>query len=311
MNSTRHVTPTGTRGFLHALLAARLDERALDWLDRASSEVAAGTGDDRFCALLSTASRSIRPRPLAPGAEEVAEAGERLAGWTPERWSTLETARVALVLARGDLARESGQHALEEAFRFADEGEACALYRSLAHLPDAGRFAWRAGEGCRSNMRTVFEATACDTPFPARWFDDDAWNQCVIKCVFVGAPLWRVHGLDERLSPELARMALDLADERRSAGRPVQRELWLCLGAHGGARGLAALEGELDPENPTADAASRTAAGYALARAGEHERLARAAERETDPEAAARLRAALEHPVDQRAFRVLDDQETT
>jgi hypothetical protein len=51
-----------------------------------------------------------------------------------------------------------------------------------------------------------------------------------------------VHGLDERLSGELARMALDLADERRSAGRPVNPLLWLCLGAHGGAGVVPPLE---------------------------------------------------------------------
>src|SRR5262249_45660932 len=140
--------------------------------------------------------------------------------------------------------------AMESAFQYADEGELCALYRSLGLWPEPKRFAARAGEGCRSNMRSVFEAVACDTPFPARGFHELAFNPCVIKAIFVGAPLWRVFGLDGRLNPELARMALDLAEERRSAGRPVQPELWLAIGKQGGARGAQSLERELDPANP-------------------------------------------------------------
>lgn len=80
--------------------------------------------------------------------------------------------------------------------------------------------------------------------------------------MFVGAPLWRLHGLDRRLSPELARMALDLADERRSAGRPVNPDSWLLVGKHAGARGVASLERELASGSP----AGKAAAAEALAR---------------------------------------------
>ena len=60
----------------------------------------------------------------------------------------------------------------------------------------------------------------------------------------------RVVGLDGRLSPELACMALDLADERRSASRDIPPELWLCLGEYGGERGVAALVEELASAGP-------------------------------------------------------------
>src|SRR5262249_26964726 len=81
-------------------------------------------------------------------------------GWSPERWAVLETLRAALVLSRSDLEREGGARAIEEGFRYADEGELRALYRTLAHVPAPERFAWRAGEGCRSNMKSGFEAGA-------------------------------------------------------------------------------------------------------------------------------------------------------
>lgn len=289
--------------FLSQLLAARLTPSALHWMQAAAGEIADGAPDTRFCALFSLAARQTKREPLAPSAAEVETAGRILAGWNPERWSVLEAARVSLILARNDLAGDGGALALSEAFRYADEGELCALLRALALLPGAERFTWRAGEGCRSNLRSVFEAAALDTPFAALHFDEPAWNQCVIKCLFVGAPLWRLWGLDTRLSPELARMALDLADEKRSAGRAVPHELWLCLGRHGAARGLDALERELAPTNP--NTAGRCAAVLGFARAGDTGRLARLAASESVAAVLAALARARAGETDSRSFRHL------
>jgi hypothetical protein len=224
------------------LLEPRLAAPARAWLAAAAEEIARGAADERFGALLSAASRHARREPLAPNDDGRARAAaltderDGFGGVELERWTLLEALRVRLVLARRDLAQPGAMQALESAFRFADEGELCALYRSLALLPDGRRFAWRAGEGCRSNMRSVFEAAACDTPYPARCFDELAFNQCALKAVFVGAPAGRILGLSRRLNPELTRMARDFADERRSAGRPVPADLALLLGPERGGR---------------------------------------------------------------------------
>ncbi len=299
----RDVVEAG-REFLERALAARLPERALRFVREASEEIRAGVDDTRFAALLSLASRHARSRPLAPTAEELRSAARVLPGWSPELWTLLDALRTVLVLSRPDLAAESGARAVLEAFRYADVGEATALYRSLAFLPGPERFVWRAGEGCRSNIRDVFVAVACDSPYPVRHLGDVAWRQLVIKALFIEAPLWRVVGLDERLDPELARMALDLADERRSAGRPVQHELWLALGRHGGERARRALLAELDPENP--HTRGRAAAAYGLARAGELETLERLRAAERDPAVAAAIDDALAGHTAQAVFRALD-----
>jgi hypothetical protein len=292
---------SGPGELLAELVCEHLEVRGRDWFESARAEVARGPSADRFAALLSLASRHAPRAALEPDAAACRRAGELAPGWNPERWSVHEALRVGLILARTDLTRDAGADAVEDAFRHADVGESCALYRSLALLPAPQRFAWRAGEGCRSNMTSVFEAVACDSPFPAAVLDDVAWRQLCIKAVFIGAPLWRVHGLDDRLDCELARMALDLADERRSAGRSVQPELWLCLGAHGGQRGLESLECEW----AGGDLLGRRAAAYALARSGASERLRELAEGEQDSSVAAAARDALAGNTDQSAFRAL------
>ncbi len=258
------------RDWLASALASRLQGPAAVWWASTADEIAAGVSDEVFVARLSMASRHVRGTAmLAPTADETAQAAALQPGWNPERWTLQETLRVALILARTDVLEPSFVASFEEAFRTADEGECRALYRCLALLPNGERFVWRAGEGCRTNIGTVFQAVTCDSPYAAAHFDDVAWNQLCIKAVFVGAPLWRVHGLDGRLSADLARIALDLMDERRSAGRDLQPDLWLCLGSHGGERARAAIELEL-AQGPRS---GRIAATYALGRCLDEDRL--------------------------------------
>jgi len=292
----------GARELLEEMLARRLPGEAASWLARARAEIARGVEPERFSALVSLASRHAPRGALAPSEAEIGRAAAASAGWNPERWTTLDAVRALLLLSRSDLGEPTLSEAIEEAFRYADVGEMVALHRALQLLPGPERFVWRAGEGCRSSIRAVYEAAACDTGFPAANFDDLAFRQLAIKALFVEAPLWRVHGLDARLDAELARMALDLAEERRSAGRHVQHELWLCLGRHGGERGRRAIEQELAGPNPL----GRRAAAIALARAGGEKRLSELLERERDPAVARTMREALNGRTDQRVFRDFD-----
>jgi len=290
---------------LRKMLERRLDDGTRSWFQETSKEVADRDDVRHFATFFSMASRHARDRvPLAPSAEEREAAGRVVEGWNPERWTMLEALRVALLLSRTDLAEDSCVDAVEELFAYADEGEQRALYRSLALLPEPERFAWRAGEGCRTNMSSVFQAVVLDTSYPARHFDDVAFRQAVIKSVFVGVPLWRLWGLDGRLDAELARMALDLVAERRSAHRPVQPDLWSCLGEHGGDRALEALEEELQPGNP--HTLGRRAAAYALARAGETSRLRAALATESDPAVRASMEDALSGNTSQSVYSFLE-----
>ncbi|CAB3806302.1 hypothetical protein LMG28688_06329 [Paraburkholderia caffeinitolerans] len=250
---------------LSALLGAHLSHEANTFRSSAMNEIRNGVSMQRLAQLLALASRHARAGvPLALTPDELHPLNIGVPGWNPAQWSLLETLRIALLLASPDRESDAFPAAFQHCFQFADHGESCALYRALPLLPRGERFVWRAREGCRSNMRSLFEAVALDSPYPAQHFDDVAWRQLVIKAVFIDAPLWRVDGLDRRLSPELARMALDLADERRSAGRAVSPQTWLCLGPYAGERGLRALQKEL----AEGDEQGKRGALLAIARAG-------------------------------------------
>lgn len=295
---------TEVRSWLREALISQgeaFGDGALEWYDKAVAEIAAGVTDLRFGSLLSLASRKIRQRPCELSEEAIQRAGELLPGWNPFDWSVLEMARVGLILAREDLEEPSSTEAFKSALEFADMGELVALYRSMAFLPRAEDYVWQAAEGCRSNMSDVFRAIACDNPFPAANFDDVAWRSLAIKALFSGAPLWRVHGIDERFGEDLATVALDLADERRSASRPVQPELWLCLGSCGGERALESMKQELRE----GEVKGRCGAAYGLARAGQGDLLRQLRDQESDGEVLAAMDRALAGHHSQVEFKAL------
>lgn len=151
--------------------------------------------------------------------------------------------------------------AVEKLFSAADVGELVALYQALPLLPYPERFLNLAIDGVRSNMTAVFNAIALQNPYPSEHFDDDAWNQVVLKALFVGSPLHPMMGLDQRANAKLARMLSDYAHERWAAGRPVNPELWRLVGpfAEGG------LVADLERVLASADEREQLAAALACA----------------------------------------------
>jgi hypothetical protein len=119
--------------------------------------------------------------------------------------------------------------------------ELIALCRGLPVYPAATLLEPRAREAVRSGMKPVFEAVAHRNPYPVECFSEDAWNQMVVKAFFIGSHLWPIQELDRRGNPRLARMLVDLAQERWAAGRPVSGEVWRCVAPHADTEGVAAL----------------------------------------------------------------------
>jgi hypothetical protein len=148
----------------------------------------------------------------------------------PDGWGLDGLARAALLVRALELL-PSGQHVapVREIYLKGDEREQAAVLRALSLLPDPVRFLEIGIDGCRTNVRDVFEAIACENPYPATHFPEPAFNQLVLKAYFVGVPVSRILGLERRKTPELRRMAADYASERRAAGRPVPADIHLAM----------------------------------------------------------------------------------
>ncbi|MCG7288190.1 EboA domain-containing protein, partial [Cellulomonas sp. ACRRI] len=147
-----------------------------------------------------------------------------------------DAARAAVVLALAEAHRGAADRLaahLADLYRDGDTAERRGVLRGLDALavstPDAlpgpvvalGRDL--AADALRANDTSLVAAAV--GPFAAAHLDQHTWRHAVVKLVFQGTSLDAVAGLDDRADAELARMARDLAAERRAAGRAVPEDL--------------------------------------------------------------------------------------
>ena len=214
-----------------SLIPGRVDAETAAWFAGTLASLGAGAGaaPQEKGALLVALARAGRRLGRAPVTLTAGEhAGLKNAGvvCAPDGWGLDECGRAALLL-RGVEAIPAGEHAslVSELVQHGEAREQQAVLRVLAYLPDPGRFLDIAAWACRTHVQSVFEAIACENPFPERHFPDSSWNQLVLKAVFLEVAVSRIAGLGRRVGDDLARMAESYGSERRAAGRSVPADI--------------------------------------------------------------------------------------
>ena len=119
---------------------------------------------------------------------------------------------------------------VSQLIQVADKGELESFLRYLSLLPDAGYFRPVAVEALRTNIATVFDAIALDNPYPARYFNEQQWNQMYLKAAFMQRDLSRIPDIEKRANKDLARIISDYAHERWAASRDVDPMFWRPVG---------------------------------------------------------------------------------
>ena len=244
---------------LHHWLLKSVSEKAFAWLEQKQAQIASGAAERVFFTAFSAVPRYLGKEDLQLTFQDLEAAQDVIPGWYPDHWSVDQAGRTLLLLALPYNDAEGYVRSLDKFFSTADMGELIVLYQSLPLLPHPELHRHRAAEGIRSNMSNVFQAIALRNPYPADYLDNAAWNQMVLKAVFVGSPLHLIWGFDRRANPELARMLADYAHERWAAKRSVSPELWRLVGKFADAAMLADLEQAIAHPDPTQQAAAALA----------------------------------------------------
>lgn len=211
---------------LDSWLEKSLDSDAFESLKKTFQTVEEDAEEWEIFLHFSSIHRRAPNEPFQLTDEDQKEADHWVEGWQPNRWGLDELARARLLLSLSNRGETFFFDILDKLFESSDMREGEALYRSLPILPWPEKLATRAAEGVRSNITSIYQAVAHHNPFPAKWMDDNAWNQMVLKALFIDVPLYRIWGLDQRHNKELFRMVIDLAHERWAAGRTVSPEIW-------------------------------------------------------------------------------------
>jgi hypothetical protein len=170
-------------------------------------------------------------------------------------WRLDDAARTLLLVALGE--RLGGE--LEELYRYGDADERRGVLRALPLLPVGDLAVPLVEDALRTNDTRLIAAAL--GPYAFERLDDATLAQGVLKCVFLGIPISRLQGLDERTTPEMARMLADYVRERVAAGRDVTAEVWPIIDRFPPEEEFNAIVAELD--HPVDD--RRRAAKRALA----------------------------------------------
>ncbi len=218
--------PAAAITLLRRWLAGVAPTEPLAWLDSEIERQNHGLDSRRLAMALGLARRKFGRRALDLSTVDLAAAQKLRPGWQPQFWASDEAARVALLLAthHGDDDRFAAL--VDQLCRSAEINEHVAYLKGFAVFPAGAALHGRAREGVRSSSALVFAAIACRNPYPSDHFDEAAWNQMVVKCVFVGEPIELIVGLAERRNPELINMLVDFVAERHAAGRPLPEPVY-------------------------------------------------------------------------------------
>ena len=204
-----------------ALLSRARDKAA--WLD-AIARTAADVDD--FARTFGQASRHAGRSAVALSADEVSQLRELGVTWPLARWAVDDLARTAVLLRAAEVLGPRGLEALlHRAYADGDTRERQAILRALPVLPCPERFLGVAVDAERSGVPPLFEAIACENPYPAAHFPVLNFNHMVLEALVTGVSLDRIVGLPARVTPALVRLANDYAAERRAAGRLVPADV--------------------------------------------------------------------------------------
>jgi hypothetical protein len=160
----------------------------------------------------------------------IEQLGKIRKGFSIEGWTIDRLCRVYLLISTDSSDKEPYTSKLENLFLCGEVSELAALYSSLPLLAYPAEWKNRCSEGIRSNIGTVLESIMYHNPFPAEQLDEKAWNQLVLKAIFTQKDLEKISGLHERANKPLADSLVDYANERRSAGRIINPQLWQLVG---------------------------------------------------------------------------------
>lgn len=210
---------TNSKKILRAIIQSKLLGSELNWLE----SVIIFENETLFFQAFGLTSRCISATIPEWTTEEKALLEELYPSFTKSSWDMQQLCRSLLMIY---IPTHQNEEVLKKLAEMADIKELVCLYKGLFFLENAQDFVLLVQEGIRTNMVAVFDAIALVNPFAAEYLPADAWNQLVLKAVFMGRPLYRIVDLDLRKNEKLALIVHDYIHERWSAGRLVSPEIW-------------------------------------------------------------------------------------
>jgi hypothetical protein len=205
------------------LVTAKLSEKELAWLNQKTAILKAADTIQKFPIFFSLTSRFISNEISNWESDELNEMEIIYPGFSKSTWTKQELVRVILMIS---LDPEKNKQILESFYETAEMLELVSFFKGLYLLKNASEFTSSVEEGIRTNMVNVFDSFTAGNPYAQKYLEEWAWNQLVLKALFMDRPLFTIHDLDKGKNKNLADILQDYIRERWSAFRPVSPEIW-------------------------------------------------------------------------------------
>lgn len=226
MEKAYHYDKEKVEALLWDVIQQQSTANGLAWLEQRTANWKTTAAVQQFNLTFTAIPRFLSKNEITVAPETATELRNLAHGFTIHGYTLDRLARVWWLLQLPTADRHAYTQTIEGLFDAAEMNELVALYGALPVLawPEAWRL--RTAEGIRSNIGIVLQAIMSDNPYPARYLEEPAWNQLVMKAFFTEKPIHQINGLDLRANPQLAATLTDYAHERWAAGRPVHPQLW-------------------------------------------------------------------------------------
>lgn len=205
---------------IYTIITDHATEQAKSWLHQQLQLLTETNSTQRFNITFTAMPRFTGKQPIPD--THIPEANDLfIHGYTLDR-----LARIWWLLQFPSEDRQRYIAAIEDLFGAADMNEQITLYGALPILAYPEVWKLRTAEGIRSNIGGVLEAIMEHNAYPARYLEEPAWNQLVMKAIFTDKAVHLITGLDARANRDLALILRDYAHERWAAGRKINPMLW-------------------------------------------------------------------------------------
>lgn len=212
---------TSSQPLIAQLLAAveRRMPAQREWLDAGAAAADASTIETVFI----ESTRRVGAAPLALDFRERRIVRGLGLSWRLRAWAIDDAARAAWWLRACDVG--AGTWLAERRWQLGDVRQRIALLRALALVPEPTDWLALAIRARQGAVRAVFEALACDNPYPATHFHDVHFEDMVLAALAAGLPMRRIIGLRRRLTTRLCGEAARLVAARRACGQRVPADM--------------------------------------------------------------------------------------
>ncbi|WP_419212138.1 EboA domain-containing protein [Maribacter sp. X9] len=152
--------------------------------------------------------------------------GEGLVYFKTHKANLLQIARIYLLSEVLRQDQEFYTPKVANIIQVADTGELETFLKYLVLLPNPEAYKQTAVEALRTNIAIIFDAITLNNPYPAKYFNDQQWNQMYLKAAFMERDLSQIESVDERANEDLTRIISDYAHERWAASRKIDPMFW-------------------------------------------------------------------------------------